>query len=190
MVNEYKVVVLGSGSVGKSALTVQFVQGQFLEQYDPTIEDCYRKPIDFDGENYILEILDTAGTEQFRAMRDLYMKTGQGFIILYSIIARSTFQDLDLLYQQLTRVKDTDSIPLVLVGNKGDLENKREVQKQEGKDKAKTWGCEWMETSAKTNTNVSEVFHNLVLQMDKAANPGKDPKKSGGGAAKRRCVLY
>ncbi|KAF5285164.1 hypothetical protein FQA39_LY16752 [Lamprigera yunnana] len=75
---EYKIVVLGSGGVGKSALTVQFVQGIFVEKYDPTIEDSYRKQVEVDGQQCMLEILDTAGTEQFTAMRDLYMKNGQG----------------------------------------------------------------------------------------------------------------
>lgn len=74
---EYKLVVLGSGGVGKSALTVQFVQGIFVEKYDPTIEDSYRKQVEVDNSQCMLEILDTAGTEQFTAMRDLYMKNGQ-----------------------------------------------------------------------------------------------------------------
>lgn len=59
---EYKIVVLGSGGVGKSAITVQFVQGIFVEKYDPTIEDSYRKQVEFDGQQCMLEILDTAGT--------------------------------------------------------------------------------------------------------------------------------
>ena len=81
---EYKIVVLGSGGVGKSALTVQFVQGIFVEKYDPTIEDSYRKQVEVDGQQCMLEILDTAGTEQFTAMRDLYMKNGQGMSQLSS----------------------------------------------------------------------------------------------------------
>ncbi|VDO81500.1 unnamed protein product [Haemonchus placei] len=74
---EFKVVVLGSGGVGKSALTVQFVSSTFIEKYDPTIEDFYRKEIEVDGQPCVLEILDTAGTEQFSSMRDLYIKNGQ-----------------------------------------------------------------------------------------------------------------
>ncbi|XP_016108668.1 ras-related protein Rap-2b-like, partial [Sinocyclocheilus grahami] len=83
---EYKVVVLGSGGVGKSALTVQFVTGSFIEKYDPTIEDFYRKEIEVDSSPSVLEILDTAGTEQFASMRDLYIKNGQGFILVYSLV--------------------------------------------------------------------------------------------------------
>ncbi|MED6268505.1 hypothetical protein CHARACLAT_023103 [Characodon lateralis] len=112
---EYKLVVLGSGGVGKSALTVQFVQGIFVEKYDPTIEDSYRKQVEVDGLQCMLEILDTAGTEQFTAMRDLYMKNGQGFALVFSITAQSTFNDLQDLREQILRVKDAEDLNLVLV---------------------------------------------------------------------------
>lgn len=92
---EYKVVVLGSGGVGKSALTVQFVTGTFIEKYDPTIEDFYRKEIEVDSSPSVLEILDTAGTEQFASMRDLYIKNGQGFILVYSLVNQQSFQVSD-----------------------------------------------------------------------------------------------
>nr|CAH7716468.1 unnamed protein product [Callosobruchus chinensis] len=128
---EYKIVVLGSGGVEKSALTVLFVQGIFVEKYDPTIEDSYRKQVEVDGQQCMLEILDTAGTEQFTAIRDLYMKNGQGFILVYSITAQSTFNDLQDLREQILRVKDTDDVPMVLVENKCDLEEERVVGKEQ-----------------------------------------------------------
>uniref|UniRef100_A0A8V0YZV2 RAP2C, member of RAS oncogene family n=1 Tax=Gallus gallus TaxID=9031 RepID=A0A8V0YZV2_CHICK len=93
---EYKVVVLGSGGVGKSALTVQFVTGTFIEKYDPTIEDFYRKEIEVDSSPSVLEILDTAGTEQFASMRDLYIKNGQGFILVYSLVNQQSFQKTEI----------------------------------------------------------------------------------------------
>ncbi|KAF9405633.1 DNA-binding transcription factor rap1 [Podila epigama] len=77
--------------------------------YDPTIEDSYRKQVEVDNNQCMLEILDTAGTEQFTAMRDLYMKNGQGFILVFSIIAQATFDELADLHRQILRVKDTDT---------------------------------------------------------------------------------
>ncbi|KFD49381.1 hypothetical protein M514_09744 [Trichuris suis] len=154
---EYKIVVLGSGGVGKSALTVQFVQGIFVEKYDPTIEDSYRKQVEVDGQQCMLEILDTAGTEQFTAMRDLYMKNGQGFVLVYSITAQSTFNDLIDLRDQILRVKDTDEVPMILVGNKCDLEDERVVGKDQGQNLARQFNCAFLETSAKAKVNVNEV---------------------------------
>ena len=157
---EYKIVVLGSGGVGKSALTVQFVQGIFVEKYDPTIEDSYRKQVEVDGQQCMLEILDTAGTEQFTAMRDLYMKNGQGFVLVYSITAQSTFNDLQDLREQILRVKDTEDVPMVLVGNKCDLEDERVVGKDQGLNMARQFNnCAFMETSAKAKIGVNDVRH-------------------------------
>uniref|UniRef100_A0A3B4D789 RAP1A, member of RAS oncogene family b n=1 Tax=Pygocentrus nattereri TaxID=42514 RepID=A0A3B4D789_PYGNA len=130
---EYKLVVLGSGGVGKSALTVQFVQGIFVEKYDPTIEDSYRKQVEVDGQQCMLEILDTAGTEQFTAMRDLYMKNGQGFALVYSITAQSTFNDLQDLREQILRVKDTEDIFYDLVRQ---INRKTPVEKKKAKKKS------------------------------------------------------
>lgn len=182
---EYKIVVLGSGGVGKSALTVQFVQGIFVEKYDPTIEDSYRKQVEVDGQQCMLEILDTAGTEQFTAMRDLYMKNGQGFVLVYSITAQSTFNDLQDLREQILRVKDKDDVPMVLVGNKMDLEAERVVGKEQGSNLARHFNCAFMETSAKAKIHVNDVFYDLVRQINKKTGPGKDETKG----PKRKCVI-
>ncbi|TSN76525.1 Ras-related protein Rap-1b [Bagarius yarrelli] len=141
----------------KQRTTVQFVQGIFVEKYDPTIEDSYRKQVEVDGQQCMLEILDTAGTEQFTAMRDLYMKNGQGFALVYSITAQSTFNDLQDLREQILRVKDTEDVPMILVGNKCDLEDERVVGKEQGQNLARQWNnCAFLESSAKSKINVNE----------------------------------
>ena len=181
---EYKLVVLGSGGVGKSALTVQFVQGIFVEKYDPTIEDSYRKAVEVDNNQCMLEILDTAGTEQFTAMRDLYMKNGQGFLLVYSITSQATFADLQELREQILRVKDQDSVPMVLDGNKCDLEDERTVGKDQGATLARQFHCAFYETSAKSRVNVSEVFFDLVRQINRQI-----PKNFKPTQRKLRCQL-
>ncbi|MCL4124344.1 UNVERIFIED_CONTAM: hypothetical protein GTU68_050218 [Idotea baltica] len=182
---EYKIVVLGSGGVGKSALTVQFVQGIFVEKYDPTIEDSYRKQVEVDGQQCMLEILDTAGTEQFTAMRDLYMKNGQGFVLVYSITAQSTFNDLQDLREQILRVKDTDDVPMILVGNKCDLEDERVVGKDQGATAAKKFQCVFLESSAKAKINVNEIFYDLVRQINRKSPRDKHREKK----PKNKCSL-
>lgn len=90
-------------------------------------------------------------------MRDLYMKNGQGFVLVYSITAQSTFNDLQDLREQILRVKDTDDVPMVLVGNKCDLEDERVVGKDQGVNLARQFNCVFMETSAKAKINVRDV---------------------------------
>ncbi|KAG5263391.1 hypothetical protein AALO_G00264350 [Alosa alosa] len=176
---EYKVVVLGSGGVGKSALTVQFVTGTFIEKYDPTIEDFYRKEIEVDSSPSVLEILDTAGTEQFASMRDLYIKNGQGFILVYSLVNQQSFQDIRPMRDQIVRVKRFEKVPLILVGNKVDLESEREVAGSDGRALAQEWGCPFIETSAKSKTMVDEledtVLYNHTTPFTPDTLPGRMP---------------
>ncbi|CDW53137.1 MRAS2 family protein [Trichuris trichiura] len=183
---EFKVVVLGSGGVGKSALTVQFVSNTFIEKYDPTIEDFYRKEIEVDGQPSVLEILDTAGTEQFASMRDLYIKNGQGFVVVYSITSQQTFHDIKTLRDQILRVKGVDQVPLLLVGNKCDLEHQRQVRTDEGLALAQFWNCPFVECSAKIAQNVNTVFAEIVREMNymQRSRYGRKQRCCGGG-----CVL-
>ena len=142
---------MGGGGVGKSACTIQLIQNNFIEEYDPTIgkpvfrriscssqwffilptdllaEDSYRKQVTIDDETCILDILDTAGQEEYSAMRDQYMRTGQGFLIVYSIIARASFDEVSSFREQILRVKDADKVPMVICGNKVDLEADRQA---------------------------------------------------------------
>ncbi|KAF1931549.1 ras-domain-containing protein [Didymella exigua CBS 183.55] len=127
---EYHIVVLGSA---------QFVQNVWIESYDPTIEDSYRKQIEVDGRHVILEILDTAGTEQFTAMRELYMKTGQGFLLVFAITSASSFHELAELREQIRRIKEDDNVPMVLVGNKSDLEEDRAIPRPRAFATSREW---------------------------------------------------
>jgi len=164
---EYKLVVVGGGGVGKSALTIQFIQSHFVDEYDPTIEDSYRKQCVIDEEVALLDVLDTAGQEEYGAMREQYMRTGEGFLLVYSITSRNSFEEISTFHQQILRVKDQDSFPVIVVANKCDLEYERQVGMNEGRDLAKHFGCKFIETSAKQRINVDEAFSNLVREIRK-----------------------
>lgn len=179
---DYKLVVLGAGGVGKSCLTVQFVQGVYLDTYDPTIEDSYRKTIEIDNKVFDLEILDTAGVAQFTAMRELYIKSGMGFILVYSVTDRQSLEELIDLREQVLRIKDLNRVPMVLVGNKADLDDERAVTVEEGIEVSNKWGnVPFYETSALLRSNVDEVFVDLVRQimrneLEAVNNNPKSPK--------------
>jgi len=182
---EYKLVIVGGGGVGKSALTIQLIQNHFIDEYDPTIEDSYRKQVTIDEETSLLDILDTAGQEEYSAMRDQYMRTGQGFIMVFSITSRSSFDEINSFRDQILRVKDKDRVPMVLVGNKCDLESERQVTTSEGQALARTFSCPFLESSAKSRINVEDAFFAVVREIRKElSKPGpngakKEHKKKG-----------
>ncbi|KAL1928120.1 hypothetical protein VTP01DRAFT_3036 [Rhizomucor pusillus] len=167
----YKLVVLGDGGVGKTALTIQLCLNHFVEKnlikfhtfpietYDPTIEDSYRKQVVIDDQPCVLEVLDTAGQEEYTALRDQWIRDGEGFLIVYSISSRSTFERVERFRDQIFRVKDVTDVPLILVGNKSDKVTEREVSREEGIQMAKKLNCEFIETSAKTCVNVERSFY-------------------------------
>eukprot|EP00761_Pharyngomonas_kirbyi_P011944 gb/GECH01011970.1/.p1 GENE.gb/GECH01011970.1/~~gb/GECH01011970.1/.p1 ORF type:complete len:183 (+),score=33.61 gb/GECH01011970.1/:1-549(+) len=175
---EYNLVVVGGGAVGKSALTIQFTQKQFVETYDPTIEDRYAIIKELDGEKCALDIQDTAGQEEFSALRDPYMRSGSGFLLVYSVTERTSLNDIPPLLEQIKRVKDTDTVPAILIGNKADLEQERQVSWEDGEAKAKQWGCLFLETSAKTGMNVDEAFTKLVREVERTRPAPVERKKS------------
>ncbi|KYQ93088.1 Ras GTPase [Tieghemostelium lacteum] len=189
---EYKLVIVGGGGVGKSALTIQLIQNHFIDEYDPTIEDSYRKQVTIDEETCLLDILDTAGQEEYSAMRDQYMRTGQGFLCVYSITSRSSFDEIESFREQILRVKDKDRVPMIVVGNKCDLESERQVTTGEGQDLAKSFGCPFLETSAKIRVNVEEAFYSLVREIRKDLKGDSKPeknKKKRGLLGKANCLI-
>eukprot|EP00483_Globobulimina_turgida_P000273 UN00273 len=183
---EYKIVVLGGGGVGKSALTIRLVSDDFLEEYDPTIEDSYRKQCDLDGRSVMLDVLDTAGQDDFAALRDAWMREAEGFLLVYSITKRATFDEVMALYARIMRVKEDEETPvhIIIVGNKCDLVNQREVATQEGKSLANDWECAFFETSAKTKINNLEPFYEcarLIRDGDETSQTPEINTKSNDG---------
>ncbi|KAL1924273.1 uncharacterized protein VTP21DRAFT_7308 [Calcarisporiella thermophila] len=189
----YRIVVLGDGGVGKTALTIQLCLNHFVgksDTYDPTIEDSYRKQVVIDNQPCILEVLDTAGQEEYTALRDQWIRDGEGFLIVYSIAARSTFERVERFRDQIFRVKDVDSVPLILVGNKCDKVTEREVSREEGYQMARRLGCEFIETSAKTCVNVERSFYSVV-RLIRATREGSTVQQPSAtkDKKKKKCVV-
>lgn len=193
MLKEYKLVVVGGGGVGKSALTIQLIQLHFVDEYDPTIEDLYRKQCTVDKEQVMLDILDTAGQEEYLAMREQYMRTGEGFLLVYAINSRNSLDELQVFHEQIQRVKDSENVPVLVVGNKCDLEVERQVSYDEGLAFAKLLGCPFMETSAKQRINVEEAFYGLVRSInaknEPLAHPESDAAPAAAGAASEAALV-
>ncbi|GAB5576807.1 ras-related protein M-Ras isoform X1 [Prionailurus iriomotensis] len=194
----YKLVVVGDGGVGKSALTIQFFQKIFVPDYDPTIEDSYLKHTEIDNQWAILDVLDTAGQEEFSAMREQYMRTGDGFLIVYSVTDKASFEHVDRFHQLILRVKDSRVISDDPRGQQGRSdafeENHQGTRKRNGDQ---TQSIPYIETSAKDPPlNVDKAFHDLV--RDRQQIPEKSQKKKkktkwrgdrATGTHKLQCVI-
>jgi len=156
----YQIILLGDVGVGKSSITFQIVQNIFVEEYDPEIEDIYRKGFTVDNQHCYLEIIDTAeggGIRNYRGIRT------DGFIIVYDITKMSTFESVQTIYDelQINPIKSNKD-NIVLVGNKCDLGDSRQVTTKEGKDMSVVLGCSFFETSAKKRINIDECFYHVI----------------------------
>ncbi len=107
-------------------------------------------------------VLDTAGQDEFNAMREQYMRTGDGFLLVYSLTNRTSFEEIIRFHRQILRVKDRDEYPMILVANKADLNDQRVVSSSEAQELGKQLKVEVIEASAKTRMNVDQSFHQLV----------------------------
>jgi GTPase KRas protein len=131
----------------------------------------------------MLEVLDTAGQEEYTALRDQWIRDGEGFVLVYSISSRSSFTRIQRFHNQIQRVKESSAsspsyagspissvapsapVPIMLVGNKSDRVTEREVSTQEGHALARELGCEFVEASAKNCINVEKAFYDVVRQL-------------------------
>lgn len=185
----YKLVVVGGGGVGKSAITIQFIQSYFVTNYDPTIEDSYTKQCVIDEVVARLDILDTAGQEEFSAMREQYMRSGEGFLLIFSVTDRSSYEEIYKFHKQILRVKDRDEFPMLLVGNKADLEHQRSVSADEARQMAQSLKIAYMECSAKLRMNVDQAFYELVRIVRKFQAAERPSIKPSVKKNKKRCTV-
>ncbi|ETO13909.1 Ras GTPase [Reticulomyxa filosa] len=188
MTAEFKITVLGGGAVGKSALTIRFITGEFEQIYDPTIEDSYSKQVG----NDVIHILDTAGQEEFSALQDQWIRDVSKKTKIKLQNQKHSLVEAANIRDKIIRTIDIDpekgKLPLVLVGNKCDLEHERAVSREEAEEKSKEWKCYWLEASAKEKINIDEVFLECVEQIRK-----KKPKGPSHNATEAKkpgfCIL-
>jgi len=166
---EYRVVVLGGGGgVGTSELIRKYIMGSSDKKYDPMIADSYRKTVEIDGKICILDITATVGVEDWSALRDQYISTGDGFVIAYNITSCTSFSDAAKLRTSIKRYRnEEEDIPLMLVGTQCDMESERVVSQAEAKLIAEKWNSGFIEASTKTDTNINLIFVELVRLIDK-----------------------
>ncbi|KXJ92884.1 rheb small monomeric GTPase [Microdochium bolleyi] len=178
-----KVAIVGSRSVGKSSLAVQFVDGHFVESYYPTIENTFSKVIRYKGQDYATEIVDTAGQDEYSILNSKHFIGIHGYMLTYSVSSLPSFEMVQVIRDKILNHLGTDWVPIVIVGNKSDLRpEQRQVSQDDGRKLAEKINCGWTEASARYNENVGKAFELLIAQIEKSQNPNEAP--AGG-----KCIL-
>ncbi|KAL6452974.1 rhb1 GTP-binding protein rhb1 [Candida maltosa Xu316] len=179
-----KIAIVGSRSVGKSSITVRFVEDHFIESYYPTIENQFTKNFKINDLNYNIEILDTAGQDEFSLLNEKHLIGIHGYLLIYSVTSRQSFEIIEIIRDKiLNSIGELNiSIPMVLVGNKSDLNYQRQVEFKEGEELAKKFNCKFLETSVRDNINVEKSFECLIQEIEKIQNP-PPPKQQD------KCIL-
>ncbi|KAK0174778.1 hypothetical protein PV327_010508 [Microctonus hyperodae] len=166
----HKIVVMGAAKVGKSAIINQFLYNTFLPKYKRTVEEMHRGDFNVSGIQLTLDILDTSGSYDFPAMRELSIKSADAFVLVYDVNDASTFTEVEVLRSQIFSTKG--AVPIVVVGNKVDLLMESdetgcdcEVNSEKTRELVETeWENGFVEVSAKNNINISQVFKELLVQ--------------------------
>lgn len=175
---ERKIVVMGYRSVGKSSLVIQYVENQFVDNYEPTIENTFQKRIKVGGQDYNLQVVDTAGQDEHMIMHDSYIMNVHGYIIVYSVNSDKSFKVAQNVHEKLKDLKGELGVPIVLVGNKKDLRMERVISFEDGKRLADSWKAPFLEASAKENSSVREIFEKIIQVIQQQENGGQQTKSS------------
>ena len=161
----FKVLLLGNSDVGKSSLLLRFVDSVWNETFVPTIGVDFKvKTVEIGDKKVKMQIWDTAGQERFRNVISTYFRGGNGLLLIYDITNKDSFKNLESWLIEIEK-NASENILKILIGNKSDLEEDREISKEEGQAFANRNGMQFMETSAKMNTNVDEAFQALGKLM-------------------------
>jgi Ras-related protein Rab-1A len=184
----FKLLLIGDSGVGKSCLLLRFADDTYTESYISTIGVDFKiRTIELDGKTIKLQIWDTAGQERFRTITSSYYRGAHGIIVVYDVTDNESFNNVKQWLHEIDRYA-CENVNKLLVGNKSDLTTKRVVSTEQGKEFAESLGVEFLETSAKTSTNVEQAFLTMASQIKarmktqpSAANKGA-PMKIGTSA--------
>ncbi|KFA62603.1 hypothetical protein S40285_05160 [Stachybotrys chlorohalonatus IBT 40285] len=185
-VSNYEQVVVAIMQ-GKSSLAVQFVDGHFVDSYYPTIENTFSKTIRYKGQDFLTEIVDTAGQDEYSILNSKHFIGIHGYMLVYSVSSLPSFEMVQVIREKILNhladlsraTQGTESVPIVIVGNKSDLRpEQRQVSAEDGKKLSEKFQCGWTEASARYNENVGRAFELLIGQIEKSQNPGEAPAKS------------
>ena len=161
----FKLIIIGDSNVGKTNIMSQYIKQEFNINSKSTVGvEFGNKIIKINDKTIKAQIWDTAGQERYKSITSAYYKGAKGAFIVYDITSKITFDSIDKWIQDLNLFGDKN-MTLLLIGNKSDLENKREVKKEDGEEKAKAFGLGFIETSACTGDNIDKAFEIMLKEV-------------------------
>ena len=164
MIAMVNIIIIGDASVGKSNLLLRFNNNQFDDALKPTIgADFYSKTMDLEGQKVNTKFWDTAGQERYRAIGGRFFKDAHGILLVYDVTRKETFDNLEKWINDIEEMSK-DDIKVMLIGNKNDLLDEKQVSDEEGLSLAKEKNFFFFETSAKTGENVENAFNELIKE--------------------------
>ena len=197
-----KVVIVGDSGVGKTNIMSKYLKNEFHEDSKATVGvEFGSKQFNIQGHQVKAQIWDTAGQERYKAITSAYYKGAKGAFIVYDISRKNTFDSISRWVSDITATADK-KITLILIGNKSDLEDQRQVTKEQGEEKAKEFGLAFLETSASSGDNLEKAFSLMINEVykkcqedinaetdDNVVDQGKDItlNKPAGKTAKKKC---
>ncbi len=163
----FKIVIIGDSGVGKTNLIGRYLKNEYKEDSKATVGvEFGEKKYEINGLKIKAQIWDTAGQERYRAITSMYYKGAKGAFIVFDLSSKSTFQNVEKWFNEIKKTADP-TINLILIGNKSDLKDKRQISTEEGENKAKEMNVAYLETSALNADNVDKAFDLLIQEITK-----------------------
>ncbi|XP_062510415.1 ras-related protein Rab-39B-like [Corticium candelabrum] len=183
---QFRLILIGDSTVGKSSLLRQFTEGRFIEVSDPTVGvDFHARIVNLDGVPIKLQLWDTAGQERFRSITRSYYRNAAGGLLVYDITNRTSFEHVKEWLDEASRCAEPNRVVFIMVGHKTDQVKQRRVTTQEGEQLAEQLGIQFVETSAKSGTHVEDAFYKVAKEIYRLLQTGEVRVKDGWDGVKK-----